>query len=164
MRSLRAEWGVAQLARQAVPLERHGVVAGIGCCAMLQPKGLPLQREKPSARPGEWHRCLAVCNSWLATLPQGALYRSKAAGQGGQGGVGLVLGAGNQLPVAALDILHKLASPLRMHVLGTPARSLSMCSNGSCCAPTSLMCLLEAGDMQDLGPIAPLRLSTGTYL
>lgn len=39
---------------------------------------------------------------------QGALYRRKAGEGGGAGGVGLVLGAGNQLPVVALDILHKL--------------------------------------------------------
>ncbi|GAB4824152.1 hypothetical protein N2152v2_011198 [Parachlorella kessleri] len=39
---------------------------------------------------------------------QGKLYRDKAAGKEGEGGVGLVLGAGNQLPVATLDILHKL--------------------------------------------------------
>ncbi|KAL4444976.1 hypothetical protein ABPG77_004026 [Micractinium sp. CCAP 211/92] len=41
---------------------------------------------------------------------QGALYRAKAEGRGGSGGVGLVLGAGNQLPVVALDILHKLVA------------------------------------------------------
>lgn len=40
---------------------------------------------------------------------QGRLYRDKAAGaRSEEGGVGLVLGAGNQLPVATLDILHKL--------------------------------------------------------
>ena len=40
--------------------------------------------------------------------PQGKLYRDKAAGAVGEGGVALVLGAGNQLPVVALDILYKL--------------------------------------------------------
>lgn len=40
--------------------------------------------------------------------PQGELYRHKAEGTAGEGGVALVLGAGNQLPVVALDILHKL--------------------------------------------------------
>ena len=39
---------------------------------------------------------------------QGALYRAKAAGKSGSGAVALVLGAGNQLPVVVLDILHKL--------------------------------------------------------
>lgn len=41
---------------------------------------------------------------------QGELYRHKAAGEGdvGPGRVALVLGAGNQVSVAALDILHKL--------------------------------------------------------
>ncbi|KAF8059215.1 ARC6 [Scenedesmus sp. PABB004] len=39
---------------------------------------------------------------------QGALYRRKAAGDAGPGSVALVLGAGNQLPVVALDILHML--------------------------------------------------------
>jgi hypothetical protein len=40
--------------------------------------------------------------------PQGRLYRELAAGRAGDGGVALVLGAGNQLPVVALDVLHKL--------------------------------------------------------
>ena len=39
---------------------------------------------------------------------QGALYRRKAAGTHGKGAVALVLGAGNQTPVSALDVLHKL--------------------------------------------------------
>jgi hypothetical protein len=39
---------------------------------------------------------------------QGKLYRDKAAGNPGPGGIALVLGAGNQISVAALDILHKL--------------------------------------------------------
>lgn len=41
---------------------------------------------------------------------QGALYKAKAAGQASSGAVGLVLGAGNQLPVVFLDILHKLVA------------------------------------------------------
>lgn len=45
---------------------------------------------------------------------QGRLYREKAAGGGGEGGVGLVLGAGNQVAVVVLDILHKLVRGL-MH-------------------------------------------------
>ena len=43
-----------------------------------------------------------------AARGQGALYRRKAAGKHGKGAVALVLGAGNQTPVSALDVLHKL--------------------------------------------------------
>ena len=39
---------------------------------------------------------------------QGATYRAKRDGVYGDGRVALVLGAGNQLPVVGLDILHKL--------------------------------------------------------
>ena len=39
---------------------------------------------------------------------QGANYRAKAAGKKAAGQVALVLGAGNQTPVACMDILHKL--------------------------------------------------------
>jgi hypothetical protein len=39
---------------------------------------------------------------------QGANYRRKAAGKRAEGEVALVLGAGNQTPVACMDILHKL--------------------------------------------------------
>jgi hypothetical protein len=50
---------------------------------------------------------LVVCGRW-ATL-QGALYVAKAEGKPTQGArVALVLGAGNQLPVVATDILHVL--------------------------------------------------------
>lgn len=45
-------------------------------------------------------------------FPQGELYQRKAEGTAGSGGVALVLGAGNQLPVVALDILHKLVGGL----------------------------------------------------
>ena len=42
---------------------------------------------------------------------QGALYRAGgASGAAAQGGVGVVLGAGNQTPVVALDILHVLVA------------------------------------------------------
>ena len=41
-------------------------------------------------------------------LVQGCLYREKAKGKVSPGAVSLVLGAGNQLPVVAGDILHKL--------------------------------------------------------
>lgn len=52
-----------------------------------------------------------ACALPLHPNPQGAAYRTPAGpgGAGGAGGVALVLGAGNQLPVVALDILHKLA-------------------------------------------------------
>ncbi len=39
---------------------------------------------------------------------QGANYRAKAQGKKAEGHVALVLGAGNQTPVACMDILHKL--------------------------------------------------------
>lgn len=39
---------------------------------------------------------------------QGANYRAKAGGKKAAGQVSLVLGAGNQTPVACMDILHKL--------------------------------------------------------
>jgi acyl-CoA reductase-like NAD-dependent aldehyde dehydrogenase len=39
---------------------------------------------------------------------QGALYRQKTTGQGGQGAVSLVLGAGNQASIGPMDVLHKL--------------------------------------------------------
>ncbi|KAK9814745.1 hypothetical protein WJX72_010772 [[Myrmecia] bisecta] len=39
---------------------------------------------------------------------QAAAYRRKAAGEGQDGSIGLVLGAGNHAAVVALDILHKL--------------------------------------------------------
>uniref|UniRef100_A0A7R9VA42 Aldehyde dehydrogenase domain-containing protein n=1 Tax=Chlamydomonas euryale TaxID=1486919 RepID=A0A7R9VA42_9CHLO len=39
---------------------------------------------------------------------QGKLYRDKASGKSGSGGVALVLGAGNQVGVVILDVLHKL--------------------------------------------------------
>ena len=41
-------------------------------------------------------------------LLQGANYRRKAQGKRATGQVSLVLGAGNQTPVACMDILHKL--------------------------------------------------------
>ena len=39
---------------------------------------------------------------------QGKLYREKAAGNPNPGGIALVLGADNQISVAALDVLPKL--------------------------------------------------------
>ena len=58
--------------------------------------------------------CLASTNQ-LMRVPtssrgcvQGANYRRKAQGKRATGQVSLVLGAGNQTPVACMDILHKL--------------------------------------------------------
>ena len=39
---------------------------------------------------------------------QGQIYRAKAAGEVGEGGVALVLGAGNQASIGPMDVLHKL--------------------------------------------------------
>ncbi len=39
---------------------------------------------------------------------QGRIYREKASGRGGHGGVGLVLGAGNQSSIGPMDLLYKL--------------------------------------------------------
>ncbi|GIL46811.1 hypothetical protein Vafri_3691 [Volvox africanus] len=53
---------------------------------------------------------------------QGAVYRRKAAGEGmqdGAGGVALVLGAGNQVPVVALDVLNKLIADDEVVVVKT---------------------------------------------
>ena len=44
----------------------------------------------------------------FSAAAQGANYRRKAGGARVTGSVALVLGAGNQTPVACLDILHKL--------------------------------------------------------
>lgn len=53
---------------------------------------------------GSW----GILLRWSTRGVQGALYRRKAAGTHGKGAVALVLGAGNQTPVSALDVLHKL--------------------------------------------------------
>ncbi|GLC72120.1 hypothetical protein PLESTF_001206000, partial [Pleodorina starrii] len=53
---------------------------------------------------------------------QGQVYRRKAAGEGlgeREGGVALVLGAGNQVPVVALDVLHKLITDDEVVVVKT---------------------------------------------
>ncbi len=39
---------------------------------------------------------------------QGQIYRDKRAGRGGKGGVSVVLGAGNQSSIPAMDVLYKL--------------------------------------------------------
>ena len=49
-----------------------------------------------------------MCPTSSRHLLQGANYRRKAQGKRATGQVSLVLGAGNQTPVACMDILHKL--------------------------------------------------------
>lgn len=46
--------------------------------------------------------------STASAAVQGANYRAKASGKKAEGEVAVVLGAGNQTPVACMDILHKL--------------------------------------------------------
>ena len=59
------------------------------------------------ACPTSAHKLLCVFTSSQYRL-QGANYRRKAQGKRVTGQVSLVLGAGNQTPVACMDILHKL--------------------------------------------------------
>lgn len=52
-----------------------------------------------------------TCDIWVepGKLPtQGELYRRKVAGDGGDGGVCVVLGAGNQSSIPPMDVLYKL--------------------------------------------------------
>jgi len=52
-----------------------------------------------------------TCDIWIqpGKLPtQGELYRRKVAGNGGEGGVSVVLGAGNQSSIPPMDVLYKL--------------------------------------------------------
>jgi len=52
-----------------------------------------------------------TCDVWIepGELPtQGRIYREKAAGQMGTGGVSVVLGAGNQSSIPPMDVLYKL--------------------------------------------------------
>mgnify|MGYP007061312474 CR=1 FL=1 len=75
--------------------------------------------------------CTPVSSVWL----QGRLYREKAAGKEGEGGVGLVLGAGNQLPVATLDILHKLVRLGTCWVIARPCHvtgAIAKRAHGEC--------------------------------
>ncbi len=52
-----------------------------------------------------------TCDVWIKpgeTPTQGALYRRKASGDMGEGGVCVVLGAGNQSSIPPMDVLYKL--------------------------------------------------------
>ncbi|MFT4977082.1 MAG: hypothetical protein ACI8S6_002987 [Myxococcota bacterium] len=52
-----------------------------------------------------------TCDIWIEPgqePTQGQLYRDKAAGKGGDGGVSVVLGAGNQSSIPPMDVLYKL--------------------------------------------------------
>ncbi len=52
-----------------------------------------------------------TCDIWIEpgqTPTQGKIYREKAAGKGGAGGISVVLGAGNQSSIPAMDVLYKL--------------------------------------------------------
>jgi len=52
-----------------------------------------------------------TCDIWIepGKLPtQGELYRRKVAGEGGDGGISVVLGAGNQSSIPPMDVLYKL--------------------------------------------------------
>lgn len=52
-----------------------------------------------------------TCDIWIEpgkTPTQGRLYRDKAAGKGGTGGLCVVLGAGNQSSIPPMDVLYKL--------------------------------------------------------
>ncbi|KAL4447993.1 hypothetical protein ABPG75_005212 [Micractinium tetrahymenae] len=82
---------------------------------------------------------------------QGALYRAKAEGRGGAGGVGLVLGAGNQLPVVALDILHKLVVDDEVVVVKMNPVSTWGPSSGRHTTPAGLPALRAFGPLVDAG-------------
>lgn len=52
-----------------------------------------------------------TCDMWIEPgqqPTQGKIYRDKAAGKGGDGGVCVVLGAGNQSSIPPMDVLYKL--------------------------------------------------------
>lgn len=52
-----------------------------------------------------------TCDIWIEPgqqPTQGQIYRDKAAGAGGKGGVSVVLGAGNQSSIPPMDVLYKL--------------------------------------------------------
>lgn len=52
-----------------------------------------------------------TCDLWIEPgekPTQGRIYREKAAGAGGDGGVSVVLGAGNQSSIPPMDVLYKL--------------------------------------------------------
>ncbi|KAL6744764.1 hypothetical protein V8C86DRAFT_3006176 [Haematococcus lacustris] len=76
------------------------------------PNGAPVIKVFPRGMLGAlFPGCLGEV--WCAPgkpVTQGAVYRKKEAGEGGKGGVALVLGAGNQPSVVILDFLHKLVA------------------------------------------------------
>jgi len=52
-----------------------------------------------------------TCDIWIEPgeqPTQGRIYREKAAGEGGDGGISVVLGAGNQSSIPPMDVLYKL--------------------------------------------------------
>jgi acyl-CoA reductase-like NAD-dependent aldehyde dehydrogenase len=52
-----------------------------------------------------------TCDIWIEPgqePTQGQIYREKAAGRGGDGGLSVVLGAGNQSSIPPMDVLYKL--------------------------------------------------------
>ncbi len=52
-----------------------------------------------------------TCDIWIEPgkePTQGAIYRDKRAGKGGDGGISVVLGAGNQSSIPPMDVLYKL--------------------------------------------------------
>lgn len=64
------------------------------------------QAKHMSSSKGQGKMQMTVRKDWM--LEQGALYHDKDLGRTGQGSIGLVLGAGNQLPVVCFDIMHML--------------------------------------------------------
>ena len=72
------------------------------CCSQSSSRLLPESKHVPGQTSCVLFRDLPPL------LLQGSLYREKAMGKASPGAVSLVLGAGNQLPVVAGDILHKL--------------------------------------------------------
>jgi len=65
-----------------------------------------LQSTIRKRRGGKGSRQSGNANMPFSAVPQGTIRKRR----GGQGEVALVLGAGNQAPVAPLDILHKLVA------------------------------------------------------
>ena len=91
-----------------------------GCLTIVTLKGICMTQQlllhaAHEAAAGHWQTARAegqtscmLFRDLPCLLLQGGLYREKARGKASPGAVSLVLGAGNQLPVVAGDILHKL--------------------------------------------------------